>query len=354
MPNETKESQFSIFFSWQSDLPRISTTQIIRESLRNVCNSLEERYRQDGLHITLDEATRDTAGSPNITHTIFEKIRIADVYICDLTTINQSRDETQRPVPNPNVAIELGYAIAHLDWSRIIILFNTAYGEFPKDLPFDIKGHRIFDYDYQVIDADNKATKEKSQQAKGPLKKGLHEAVDAIYIQNPQKTQLHRIETPEEKKRRRDIKNLSELMSTIHIPTMDIFFENIGYKISEIIFYFYHAFAYTILPSSFHLYDSKAMEITRGLAENWDKAISYDHLFRPSRNNRDHVIVDDYFNEQQSKDFEQMRDSANKAKTLFHDLLEHVRTNYIEIDTDITSQNAWNEYMKFDNEINKD
>ncbi len=48
-------------------------------------------------------------------------------------------------VPNPNVLIELGYAIKVLGWSKIICLFNSETGNI-EDLPFDINHNRVTPY----------------------------------------------------------------------------------------------------------------------------------------------------------------------------------------------------------------
>lgn len=48
-------------------------------------------------------------------------------------------------VPNPNVLIELGYAIKVLGWSKIICLFNSETGNI-EDLPFGINHNRVTPY----------------------------------------------------------------------------------------------------------------------------------------------------------------------------------------------------------------
>jgi hypothetical protein len=98
----------------------------------------------------VDEATRDRPGSPNVSLTIQEKIRVADLFVCDITTINPGAPDNQRRVPNPNVMFELGYAVAQLGWERIVLVFNRAHGAFPDDVPFDIKGHRVSDYEFSL------------------------------------------------------------------------------------------------------------------------------------------------------------------------------------------------------------
>src|SRR5690606_37281979 len=87
--------------------------------------------------------TENVTGSPDITDTIFEKIRECDVFVGDVTPIDT--DERGNKIPNPNVLVELGYAASELGWDRIICVLNTAYGNI-EDLPFDIRQNRITTY----------------------------------------------------------------------------------------------------------------------------------------------------------------------------------------------------------------
>lgn len=144
----------TIFYSWQTDLPKDKNQNAIRHSINEASNILETEC--DDLKVQLEEATRDMPGSPNIPSTIFAKISNSDIFICDLTTINES-DLENRKVPNPNVLIELGYAVAKLGWPRIILLFNTKFGNFPGDLPFDIDRHRASKF--QITDRNDKKGK---------------------------------------------------------------------------------------------------------------------------------------------------------------------------------------------------
>ena len=79
--------KFVVFYSWQSDLPDETNRQLIREGLRDASSKLETEYSSDSLQIEIDEATRGIPGSPNIPLTIFEKIRSADAFVADITTI---------------------------------------------------------------------------------------------------------------------------------------------------------------------------------------------------------------------------------------------------------------------------
>lgn len=62
------------------------------------------------------------------------------MFICDVSIIN--KDSNQKKAPNPNVLIELGFAIHKLGWDRIICLFDSNTGSV-EELPFDIRQKRV-------------------------------------------------------------------------------------------------------------------------------------------------------------------------------------------------------------------
>jgi len=238
--NNPKTNEFIVFYSWQSDLPDESNRRLIREALRAASSRLEETYSEKALHIILDEATRDMPGSPNIPITILEKIRSADAFVCDITTINRNAPEGERRVPNPNVMIELGYATAHLGWGRIVMLFNKAYGIFPNDVPFDIDRHRASPFHFGIPNSGEKqATKEELAALKELLIDLLFDALKAIITHSPARPDDMIELKPEEKKRRHDMAVLNSLLSTIHIPSLDLHIEEAPFKIYNRIFYFW-------------------------------------------------------------------------------------------------------------------
>lgn len=133
----------TIFYSWQSDLPNSSNRGLIKEALENAIKSLK---REDSYTINprIDQDTKNTAGSPDIAETIFGKIALADIFIADVSIIN--KDSADKKTPNPNILIELGYAVSNLGWDKIILVQNSAYGG-PESLPFDLRGRRTVQYD---------------------------------------------------------------------------------------------------------------------------------------------------------------------------------------------------------------
>lgn len=139
----------SIFYSWQSDIK--DSRNFISDCLKRLPKKLRELSV-----IEIDRDTAGVAGSPNIGDTIYKKIDQCDIFVADVTIINA--DEKGRKTPNPNVMIELGYAIKALGWDRIILLYNKDYGDVEK-LPFDINHQRM--RSYSLVEEEKPEAREK-------------------------------------------------------------------------------------------------------------------------------------------------------------------------------------------------
>lgn len=137
-----------IFYSWQSDLPSKSNRNIIEGALKKALSAIK-KDASETVEPVLDRDTAGTPGSPSISDTIFKKISTSDVFIADVSIINAS--ESSKKTSNPNVLIELGFAISQLGWDRIILIQNTFFGG-PEELPFDLRGRRVVTYSYDPED----------------------------------------------------------------------------------------------------------------------------------------------------------------------------------------------------------
>ncbi|HEY3321219.1 MAG TPA: hypothetical protein VGP72_12185 [Planctomycetota bacterium] len=152
--------KFTMFYSWQSDLPNNCNRSFILKALEDAAESL----RADASIMVEPAVDRDTAGvagSPDIGRTILQKIDNAHAFVADLSIINSGYG---RPSPNPNVLFELGYAWKHLTESRIILVVNTVFGE-PEQLPFDLRTKRVMAYRI-AEDATEKGQERRKLQAK--------------------------------------------------------------------------------------------------------------------------------------------------------------------------------------------
>lgn len=138
--------EFIVFYSWQSDLPNRSNRNFIADILKRAAKTATT----DSIDVVIDEALRDTTGSPKIDEVIVQKIQSCDMFVADISFVAHGFDylenEAQRLLPNPNVLFELGIASEALkDWNRILLIANEHYGAI-KQLPFDLRQHNCIPY----------------------------------------------------------------------------------------------------------------------------------------------------------------------------------------------------------------
>jgi hypothetical protein len=142
--HSTMKNNFTVFYSWQSDIRR--NRNIIQTCLEKAIKEIiKKEHKIIDLEINIDRDTSNKSGSPEIANTIFQKIKGCDIFVCDVTIVNKNKLSNlfkYRLTPNPNVLIELGYAVNLLGWERIICINDIKFSKL-EDLPFDIRGHRI-------------------------------------------------------------------------------------------------------------------------------------------------------------------------------------------------------------------
>lgn len=140
MPDD-KVKDFTLFYAWQSDRPNRINRGFIEKAAKEALKKISlppeiyaaPRFEQD---------TKGVPGTPDIANTILKKIQNSDVFLADVTLINTALDgfdeSKLRPTPNPNVLIELGYALSSCGSDRVILVMNEYFGSFEK-LPFDLR-----------------------------------------------------------------------------------------------------------------------------------------------------------------------------------------------------------------------
>lgn len=163
----------SIFYSWQSDLPNSTNRGFIERALKDAAGLL----RADdslGVEPVVERDTLGVPGAPDIAATILAKIAAADVFVADVSIIHQEEGDDRR-TPNPNVLIELGWALRALGFERVVLVMNTAFGG-PELLPFDLRARRAVLYQLPA-DAAEKANVRRDLASK--LKAALEPALIA-------------------------------------------------------------------------------------------------------------------------------------------------------------------------------
>jgi len=155
-----------IFYSWQSDTRAAANRPFIQKALEAAVGEL---HADGSLSVepVVDRDTQSVPGAPDIDKTILEKIDACAAMVADVTIVNSGT--TSKPAPNPNVLVELGYALKSLGTRRVILVQNVAFGG-PEDLPFDLRQKRALAYE-SPEDASSRA--EKRRQLQADLKRAL-------------------------------------------------------------------------------------------------------------------------------------------------------------------------------------
>lgn len=132
----------TVFYAWQSDLPPEVNRYFIREAAEAAIKALRKELAVEQAP-RLDHDTKGEPGLPDIFQTILEKIDNCAVFLADISFVAQTTPSNgdAKLIPNPNVLIELGYALGSVGPKRIVTVLNTAFGK-AESLPFDLRNRR--------------------------------------------------------------------------------------------------------------------------------------------------------------------------------------------------------------------
>lgn len=136
-------AQQVVFYSWQSWTDAGANRNFIEDCLER---SIKEIRKDDSLRLdpVIDRDVQGVPGAADIANTIFGKINEADVFVADVSFVSDAA--VGRRVSNPNVLVELGYALGKLGEGKVICVHNLATGQV-EDLPFDIRGRTVATYE---------------------------------------------------------------------------------------------------------------------------------------------------------------------------------------------------------------
>lgn len=355
------ETRYKVFYSWQSELPDMVNLKLIRNALNQAANSITAEHDLN-LHVVIDEATREVPGSPNIAGSIFTKIKDADVFVCDLTKVaemNNHMGET-RKFCNPNVAIELGYAVRVLGWNRIIIVFNEGCGTVPDDLPFDARGHRTATYlckaEFDEQSKPGAACKSQISNSTGALRTTFIDALKLIAKENPKRPQETEGKSLEEIRRERDVEQLSKVFYWIHLGVMDCFIDRLvnHCRLTNVGSDFCDALTNVVNSSSFHFKDLELRHQVVGFCEAWNRCLTYAWDMDASNNQQEayfRLPGDMFVSKEQEDHYQFTQTQAQPLRVALDSLLGYVREHYIEIDPTICGREAVREYEEYEAKV---
>jgi hypothetical protein len=170
--------EYTIFYSWQSDSDRSINRDFIRAALDEAAAAIKRGTQVEDFP-RIDSDMENQSGSPEIASIMFKKIRESAIFVGDLTlvgTIQRKGKGAPKRVPNPNVAVEMGYAFGRLGHERIIGVMNTNTGR-PEELPIDFRNKR-FPMTYQLGSAEQPDAAEVRSQLAEDLRIAIEEVIE--------------------------------------------------------------------------------------------------------------------------------------------------------------------------------
>lgn len=181
------KTQQTVFYSWQSDSPPKANRNFIQTALKRAIEAVKAK-ESITVEPVSDSDTRNVAGAPKISDTIFSKVDASSVFVADVTIIRRTVGKTARErkaLPNPNVLVELGYALKALGDERLVLVANTSFGHI-EDLPFDLLGRRTIPYTLSMKDLESNAEgQRRRRQVRDQLQGALETAIENILLLPP-------------------------------------------------------------------------------------------------------------------------------------------------------------------------
>ena len=134
----------TVFYAWQSETPHDANRDFIAGALDAAIRALNAELASADTDdvLMLDRDVRGVPGMLPIADAILQKIRASTLCVIDLTIVATNVGRGQRDVPNSNVLIELGYALAARGPEVIVCVMNEHFGT-PSDLPFDLRHRNV-------------------------------------------------------------------------------------------------------------------------------------------------------------------------------------------------------------------
>ncbi|HEX8772090.1 MAG TPA: chaperonin GroEL [Pyrinomonadaceae bacterium] len=177
----------TVFYSWQSDSPPKANRNFIQTVLTKAIKAINAK-ESITVEAVLDSDTRNVTGAPKISDTIFTKIDAASIFVADVTIIRRTAAKIakdRKALPNPNVLVELGYALKVLGDERLVLIANTAFGRI-EDLPFDLLGRRTIPYALGEKDLEKNTEGQRiRKQVRDNLQGALETALESIFLLPP-------------------------------------------------------------------------------------------------------------------------------------------------------------------------
>lgn len=320
-----------VFFSWQSDITIAKDT--MRDLLKRAVKELSRNHR---VKFTYTEATSRDAGAVNIPSRILENIVASDVFVADITSINESsliREavkrgdiEKYRRTPNPNVVFELGFAAAILGWERIILMRVKGTDGF-EDIPFDFRQHRTLDISTEGTPAQRRERHLGS----------VTEAIEKIWLNKP-----IRVGTFNSKRGAEELASdedvVRRLLAAIDVDELELALETLPFHLRFGFIQNWELFRGAYSAVGNHLFNQELRSSFDQFHLSWSKLMDYANHFEPAAKTADYYA---FRKSQASSHLDDARGRLSEDRGLFEvrlrQVVQVVKKNFPTIDIKETS-----------------
>jgi hypothetical protein len=126
-----------IFLSHQTECSSASVA--LRDSLNDTLEDFNQRSR---LPLTLEQSRRPTGEPMRLSSTQMRRIRKSLLFVADGTAIAKvDREQTPLVIPNPQVCVEMGYALTSKRREQILLV-QMERQDLPGQFPFEVPQHQ--------------------------------------------------------------------------------------------------------------------------------------------------------------------------------------------------------------------
>ncbi len=151
-------------------------------------------------------------------------------------------------------------------------------------------------------------------------------------------------------KRERDIKTVIKLMSNIHTNTIDYFiYRGKHDRIINNIFYYWEGFRADCVSSGFHVYDVELGEKIDVFFKAWGSSLSFGDWFTDTPGFKEYRFMQRHETDRDGwvESKEKFIKSIYETESAFSELLDYLRNKFEEIDINLLSEKAQQDYIEY-------
>jgi hypothetical protein len=144
---------------------------------------------------------------------------------------------------------------------------------------------------------------------------------------------------------------IKTVLRTIHWPTLDNHIQELPLLVFDPIFHFWEGFNGVVTSSLFHIYDPVLASEIQRLHRQWGVTVSFGIHYMP-KGNGSYIFVNPGhrpLTSEQERDWERIQKAALALTDVKKKLLDHIRRAFEEVDIERLSNEAWSEYLAFQN-----